>query len=154
MLDLRLVTLSRPSGGALATPLQLPENAPHVPGMITHAALLLDEFGHPVECPQARGVPQSFGPPLECALHPFELRRAESRLSACTPRMPEPAAAMLGQLLRPPLDGLAVHSELTRHFSFRHAALQQLRGLQTTLLHRPEITFHPGRMSHARQYTG
>src|ERR1035437_6936982 len=75
--------------GALAAPAQPPQDAPDVSFVISHLALVLDEFAHPARSPQPAGIAQRLGTPLERLLDLLELGGAEPGLapgSSCLPQ--------------------------------------------------------------------
>jgi hypothetical protein len=63
--------------------------------------------------------------------------------------VPKPLASLLLDLLGPAIDGLAVHSDLPRHFRFAQPLLQQTESLKPPTLQSIEISLHSCWISHA-----
>ncbi len=68
-----LVALQRPARGALRTPIQLPEQFPHVAGVIADAEFLLNQVGHPLAAPQRRLIAQPLRPFQQSSHQPLAL---------------------------------------------------------------------------------
>src|ERR1019366_3273043 len=83
------VALQRAPRGALAAPAQPPQDAPDVSFVISHPALVLDEFAHPARSPQPAGIAQRLGTPLERLLDLLELGGAEPGLAPGSSRLPQ-----------------------------------------------------------------
>jgi len=120
-----------------------------VAGMITDAALALDQIGDAPRRPQACVVAQGFRPALESVLDSSQIGVAQPRLASRAARFLQGRPATAIELLRPSADGLAMDPKLSRDLRLRHALLQQSRRLQSSLLQRIEIPSHPGWIPHA-----
>ena len=102
--DLLLVPLQRASRRTLATPAQLPQDAPSLRRMVTYAAFALDQVRHAPSGPQTGFVSQRFRPALQSALDASQVgrlsdaacaRRGPAFCSACRP----PSASCWAQRL-------------------------------------------------------
>src|SRR5262249_5509498 len=132
--DRVLVALDGTPLGLLATPAQGGQDLPDVGGMIAHAELLVDQFGHARQRPQLGSVPRSHCAtgqqphqlPFLCRRQPWRTSRDRFRLQA-----PGPLASIR---LPPAKHRTHGGSALPRHGRETLARLQQLNSPATALL--------------------
>ena len=98
-----------------------PQDLPHVAGMITHSAFLLDQMGYPVRGPQAGFIPQRLRPTFESALDLVDLLHTQSRLASGTPSLFQPGTPFGLQLGRPLTHRLPVRAHSARNFRLAQA---------------------------------
>src|ERR1700730_9169007 len=99
--DLLLVPLQRASHRTLATPAQLPQNAPRLRSMVADPAFLLDQVRHPPRGPQTGFLPQNLWPAFQPALDVPQIFRTQTRSAPSASRFFQgPRSAPL-ELLRP-----------------------------------------------------
>ena len=133
----------------LTTPAHLPQDPPHVSGMVLNPTFLLDQMGHPVGRPQVGFVPQPFRPPLQPALNPLDVFRAQTRAATSTARLAQSPLALFSQLGCPLADRLPMHPYLASHFRLTHPLAQQRGRLYAPLLQSFEISTFSRWESHA-----
>lgn len=122
-------------------------------GVEAHSTFLLDELFHSHGGPQARDISQRLGPPLESAFDAPQIRRTQTGLAPRAPRLLQPGAARLGQLLGPPTHGLAMDSDSPSHLRLAPLFLEQSHRLQSSPFQRLEITLDTFRISHTHNCT-
>jgi hypothetical protein len=110
--DPLLVALQCPPAGALAGPVELAQDAPHVVRVVAHAGPVLDEVAHPPRGPQPGGKAERLGAALKRALEVAQLGRAELRRTTGTCGLAQAAHAGFVKFPRPAANRLAVDAQL------------------------------------------
>ena len=105
-----------------------------MPGVVTHAAGLVDQPRDALGRPQARAEPERLGPPLESGDDTPVIPLAELRLAAGATRVLQGRAAASRELLGPAIDRLAVRSNLPCHLRFAQPSLEQVMRPKPALL--------------------
>jgi len=113
--DRLLVAFQRFSGGTLAAPVKLAQNAPDVVLVVAHPGPVLDEIAHPTRGPQPAGKAKRLGPALERAFELAQLGRAELGWSPGALGLAQAAHPGLTKLPRPAADRLAVDAHRSGH---------------------------------------
>ena len=140
--DLVFVPLQRTPHRTLATPAQLPQNAPGVPGVVANPAFLLDQMGHARRRPQAAPIAQCLRSAFQALLDPPQVFWLQPGRTASMRRLLQPLAPLLPQRLGPLADRLAVRPHPPRHFRMAQPLLQQSGRLQPSPLQSLKIAPH------------
>src|SRR5713226_3378843 len=143
-----LVPLQSSSHRTLATPTQLPQNAPGLRGMVAHPAFLLDQVHHPPRRPQAGFIAQSLWPAFQSALDLRQVPWTQSRLAAGASGFPQPGQSRRLQLLRPATYRLPMRPEPPRNLGLMNSFSQQPRRPQAPLLQCRKVSPHSCWVSH------
>jgi hypothetical protein len=142
------VALQRPSGGPLAAPAELAQDAPDVSFVIAHPALVLDQLAHPCRGPQSAGVAERLGSALERPLDLPQLAGAQFGLTPGPASLLQPRPPGLGQL--PPSES-PIAAQPPRHLTPAHALLEQLRGCHPPPFQSLKVPPHTCWITHSRQ---
>ena len=119
--------------------------------VIPHAALLLDELGHPPARPQLRRVAEGDGTALEPGFDAADVLSTEQRLASGPAGRAQTAATVEGQGGSPATDRLSVNIESARHLGLAESLAQESGGLQTPFLEGVEIASDSGWVSHGQK---
>jgi len=148
--DRLLVALHCPSGGALAAPAELAQDAPDVSFVIAHPALVFDQLAHPARGPQPSGVAERLGSALERLLDLAQLAGAQFGLTPGPASLLQTRPTGLGQLPRPANHRLPMDAQAPRHFTLAHALLEQLRRCHPPPFQSLKVPPHPCCITHSR----
>ena len=149
MRNCALVALQRPTAGALATPAQAAQDAPHVSLVIAHTARRLDQVAYPACGPQPGVVAQSFGTALESLLNLLKLRRRKPGFAASPSSLLQTRQTRLRQLPRPANHRLPVHAQTPRYFALAYSLFEQLRRRHPAPLQTHKVPPHTRCITHA-----
>ena len=116
-----LVTFQSSSGGALATPAELPQKAPYMSGVIVNSTFLFDQIRYPRRGPQSGVITERFRSTLQSALDPLQIFGAQAWFPSGSTGLLQTQTAFFFQLLCPTTDRLAMHTDLSRDFRLTEA---------------------------------
>ncbi len=117
------------------------------------AALVLDEVGHAPGGPEARLIPERFGPALEPLANAIEVRGAQPRGAAGAAGMLQRRASPGREVPCPAIHRLPMDADAPGHLRFPHPALEQGRRPESPSLEGPEIPWQASWKSHAGEDT-
>ena len=124
----RFIALDGPAAGALETPAQPAQEPPHVAGMQWHAALALDQRGHPRQRPEVVEKTVGLRPLFERSFQVLLLGRGQLGPTAQRPAFPRVDPGGL-TLLFPPRGAHPADAALPGDFRLRNALSQQPHAL-------------------------
>jgi len=116
-----LISFQSSSGRTLATPAELPQQAPHVSRVIVNPALLFDQIRHTRRGPESCVIAECFRSQLQSALDPLQILGAQSWLPSGATGLFQARTPFSLQLLCPTTDRLTVHTDLSRDFRLTDA---------------------------------
>ena len=116
-------------------------------------SLAFNQIRHAPRRPQARAVPEGFGTTEQPALDALPVRRGQLRRPPGARGALQSLATARGQLLDPATDRLAMDAHAPGHFRGGDPLLEQPSRPKASPFQFLAILFHPGWMSHARQYS-
>jgi len=148
-----LISLQSTTRRSLAAPSQIPENAPYVSGMVLDATLTFDQLSHPASRPKASIVSKRFGSSLEPFLDPPKILRRQVWLATRAAGLFQTCHSGFGQLPRPAVNGLSVHTDPPGYLGFMDPLFQQLRRPQAACFQSFKIASYSGWISHGQEYT-
>jgi len=129
-----IVAFARSSFGTLATPSQLPEDFPDMPGMVRHPELAPNDLSNSFQGPEVRLVTLGRGSGQQDGFQAAQIAPRESRFAARPPCAGQCGLASRFPQVVPATGGLTADTQLPSHGSLRNAAPEQLRGADTPLL--------------------
>ena len=106
------VAFQSSSGGALATPAELPQKAPYMSRVIVNPTFLFDQIRHPGRGPQSRFITECFRSTLQSALDAFQILGAQAWLPSGATGLLQARSTFFFQLLCPTTHRLTMHTDL------------------------------------------
>ena len=85
--DFFLTPFQRPARRTLATPIQLPQDAPGLRRVILHSAFSLNQISHAPGCPQLGLKAQRMGPAFQTLLDTLRVLSTQPRLAPARPAL-------------------------------------------------------------------
>src|ERR1700676_3785872 len=149
MPDLGLVPLQSAAHWTLATPPQLPQNAPGLRRMVADATFGLDQVRHAPRGPQIGSIPQRLWPALQPVLDAPQIGSLQARLASGASGFLQRPSSAFGKLLGPAAHRLPMHSDPPGHFRLRDSLLQQLGCEEAALFQFFEVSLYSFLVSHA-----
>ena len=147
--DLGFIPLEGPTHGPLATPAQLPQDAPSLGRVVAHSTFFFDQVRHSPGGPQTGFVAQCFGAALQSAFDASQVCGTQAWLAPSAPGLLQGLLSARGQLLGPATHRLPMHTHLPGHFRLRNALPQQPCGEPAPLFQFLEVPPNTFWVSHA-----
>ena len=113
--DRRFVPFLCARGRPLATPAQFAQDAPHVAGMVSHPAKLINHPGNPWQRPQLCGVSKRRWPAHQGPLHLLQVTCCQTRQAPGPAHCLQSAFTVFLPLVMPTVRALTRNFQLPRH---------------------------------------
>ena len=105
-----LISFLRPEARPLQTPSHLPQNSPHMPGMIVHHGQRFDQFRYPWQCPQIGCIALCSCPLKELCTDLLNLIFGQPPSAACSRGALDRRGVPVEPIVIPTTDALAAYS--------------------------------------------
>src|SRR5215469_6689040 len=112
--DFLLTPLQRPARRTLATPAQLPQNAPSLRRVTLHPTFPFDQISHAPGCPKCGLKTKRLRPTFQASLDALQVLGAQTRFAPGATRLAQRPLAALFQLPRPTAYRLPMRSHPPR----------------------------------------
>ena len=106
-----LISFLRPQARPLQTPSHLPQNSPHMPGMIVHRSHRFDQLRYPWQCPQIGCIALCSCPLEELCTDLLNLIFAQPPSATCSRSALDRRGVPVEPIAIPPTDALTAYSE-------------------------------------------
>lgn len=143
------VALQGAAHGLLHTPIQLPQDAPNVSGVIIHLEVLFDQVRNPWTRPQGSFVTQALGTLQEQLDQTGFVGFIQTRLPSRSPRPPQRNLAVFLIFPPPSADGLVARLQSTADLAVVQAFFEQLHRFEAALLKSHKVAPNASRIAHA-----